>query len=438
MTILAECLSRTTLLMRDDVRAGVNESVLLDALRNTRIALVADANNLSSHSAQTAFLTAAMLMIRSGHVVCLMAPNVPMLAPQPPLQSGFLIEELTRVGKDILPGIEFMIGEPDGEVDLAIGVGDSQIAVRARRTIRINAEDWVGIIERAERPHPWRAALWPFGALAAAGLAAGEAFKIAMHKVLPYALSLPNTKALFAPTDEARFELAPAGTPFCRDLGEVDCISGGAITNSILYCLARIPAVIARGRIIEPDRSDLTNLNRNMLLLRSSCGKPKAQDLAEMLGGGLSFRPILQRYDLLLAKSISPLASTVVVGVDHIPTRWLVQQATPKWLVIGATTHWSAMASFHSEGLGCAHCLHNEDGPGEVLIPTTACVSFWAGLFAAVYLARYAAGQSFLPEEQQVFHTPFRPDAVFWSAVALREDCPTCRRRSALSPHVTA
>ncbi|MFZ2137605.1 MAG: hypothetical protein WAV78_11880, partial [Xanthobacteraceae bacterium] len=39
------------------------------------------------------------------------------------------------------------------------------------------------------------------------------------------------------------------------------------------------------GRIIEPDTTDLTKLNRYMLLLRSNCHTPKAHDLAQMLRG---------------------------------------------------------------------------------------------------------------------------------------------------------
>jgi hypothetical protein len=41
--------------------------VLLGALIGTRAALVADRANIASHSAQTAFVTAASLMARSGH-----------------------------------------------------------------------------------------------------------------------------------------------------------------------------------------------------------------------------------------------------------------------------------------------------------------------------------------------------------------------------------
>ncbi len=427
MTLLAESLNRTLLLMRDEVWPEIDNSVLLAALTNTRVALIADAANIASHAAQTAFVTTAMLMARSGHQVFLTAPDVTMVAPQPPLRPGAMMDQLARVGKDMLPGVELVAGEPEGEVDLAIGLGDTPFNVRARRRIRLNAEAWAGIIMREDQPRPWHAALWPLGALAAAGLGAGEAFKIAMQKLLPHALSPENTAARFAKADEVRFELAPPDTPFCRDLGEIDCVSGGAITNAVLYCLARIPAVTAKGRIIEPDMADLSNLNRYMLLLRSGCETPKAHDLAQMLAGGLRFQPLPQRYEPALLDSIAPIAPTVVVGVDHIPTRWAVQQAMPAWLVIGATTHWSAMASFHSEGLGCAHCLHNADDPGDGPIPTTACVSFWAGLLTAAYLARHAAGQAIPANEQQVYLTPFRPMRAFRSAVVLRQDCPTCR-----------
>jgi hypothetical protein len=127
----------------------------------------------------------------------------------------------------------------------------------------------------------------------------------------------------------------------------------------------------------------------------------------------------------LLAK-LKGLAPTVIVGVDHIPTRWAVQQAWPDWLVIGATSHWSSMASFHAEGLGCAQCLHFEDDPADGPIPTTACVSFWAGLPTAAYLVRHAAGQQIPAYEQQIYLSPFRPENAFASAVDVRCDCPTC------------
>lgn len=382
-----------------------------------------------------------MLMARSGHQVFLTAPDVTIIAPQPPLQSGTIIEELTRVGKDILPGVEFMVGKPDDEVDLVIALGDSRFDVRGHRRIRLNADPWAGYLMRENELRPWQSTLWPFGALASAGLGAGEAFKIAMHKLLPHALNAENTADRFAFVDEAEFEIAPPGTPFCRDLGEMDFVSGGAITHSILYCLARIPGATAQGRIIEPDIADLSNLNRYMLLLRSKAESkaPKASDLVQILESGFHLQSLPHRYEADLLGSIAPLAQTVVVGVDHIPTRWAVQQAKPEWLIIGATTHWSAMVSFHSEGLACARCLHDKDdldnGP---IVATAACVSFWAGLLAAAYLARHAAGHPFsINEQQQVYLSPFRPDCVFFSGVAFRKDCPICRHSSAAGVNIS-
>jgi hypothetical protein len=229
MTRLAEALSRTLLLMRDEFCTEIDDDVLLQALTSTSVALVADAANLTSHAAQTAFVTAAMLMARSGHRVFLIAPEITMVGPQPPLQPGMMIDQLRRVGKELLPGIEFMTGEPEHEVDLAIGLGDVPLNVRARRRIRLNAEPWAGMVMREDQRCPWQATLWPFGALVAAGLGAGEAFKVAIHKLLPHALNSENTADRFVHTDEARFEIAPPATPFCRDLGQIDFVSGGAI-----------------------------------------------------------------------------------------------------------------------------------------------------------------------------------------------------------------
>jgi hypothetical protein len=335
-----------------------------------------------------------------------------------------------RFGRDMLPGIEFTAGAASDEVDLAIALGDCPIEVRARRRIRLNAEPWAGLITREHHMRRWSTSWWPFGALAAGSLAAGEAFKIAMSKLLPFALNPTNAAAVFADTRELIFALAPPDAPYCRDLGELDCVSGGAIANAVLYALVRVPAVSARARIIEPDTSALSNLNRYMLLSRSRVGNLKAYDLSELLGDGLRLVPLAQRFEPGLLRVIPPLAPTVVVGVDDIPTRWTVQQANPNWLAVGATTHWSAMASFHCEGLGCAQCLHPEDEPGNAPIPTAACVSFWAGLLTASYIVRHAAGHPISPHEQQVFLTPFRPESPFRSTVPVRVNCPTCRRRA--------
>jgi hypothetical protein len=424
---LSEALDRTLLLMRDEVHDAVTDDELIAALTGLRVALIADAVNIASHSAQTAFITAAMLMARSGHRVHLICPPVALVGPQPPLGRGELVVELARVGADLLPGYSFAPGAPVGEVDIAIALGNSEISVRAARHIRLNASPWSGRLADQTAGDMWDGGLWPLGGMAAAGLAAAEAFKTSMRRIAHAARNLSRMETVFAPATNVVFALAPEGTPFVRQLGTFDCISGGAIINAILYALARVPGVEGHARVIEPDTTDTSNLNRYMLLRRSRLKENKAHNLAAIFAGyGLTIEPVPKRYEPAQLASLLPLSVSVLVGVDDIPTRWLVQRAGPNWLGVGATTHWSALASFHADGLGCAECLHPTDDPSNAPIPTVAFVSFWAGLLTASYFLRHRASQTIPVSEQQIYLTALRPEHPSWSAVPRRRDCPSC------------
>src|SRR5690242_10568823 len=89
-----EALDRTMRLMRDDLSAEVPDEALLAALTAPLVLIVADAANLRSPAAQTALVTATLLILRSGTSVVVDAPDVLSAGPQPPLQPGHLITEL--------------------------------------------------------------------------------------------------------------------------------------------------------------------------------------------------------------------------------------------------------------------------------------------------------------------------------------------------------
>ena len=429
---LREALDRTLLLIRDEVGSVPADDVLLDALTGVTVALVADTLNLSTHSAQTALITAALLMARSGHQVSIAAPNVELVGPQPPLQPGRLVDSLLAVGRDLLPGVELRMAEANQQVDLAITLGDAAMSVMASRTIRINAGPWSGSVGPESSRQRWRGGEWPVGAMAAAAIGAMEAFKIAMHRLQGFALNLPRMQAQFADIrHDFTFELAKAGTPCGSNLEAVDFVSAGAISNAALYVLSRVPTIRLSGRLIEPDTAAISNSNRYMLMLQSDVHKPKAASLSERLNTlDVRLSPLPELYDG--DRGISPsLGPRVLVGTDNIPARWHVQRAEPRLLVIGATTHWSAMASFHTPGLGCAQCLHQTDDPNDGPIATSACVSFWAGLLAATYLLRSADDTLPSPREQQIFLTPSRPENRFVAPVPVWAKCPTCQEMHA-------
>jgi len=425
---LRNALDRTVLLMRDEVEPSISDATMIAALTGTRIALVADSENLASHSGQSAFITAALQMGRSGHSVHLMAPDIPIVGAQIPLADGTIITEMLKIGRDILPGVEFSTAFADEPFDLVIALGDTKHGVLGRRAIRLNASDWSGLItQRVER---WRAGDWPMGGLAAATLAAAEAFKCAIQKLGYSARNPERMTTVFAPADELVFRLAPENTPKTTALGGFDCISGGAIIHAVLYVLGRLPGVSGFSRVIEPDTADLSNLNRYAILLRSTSTLDKAAHLADALAKtGLVIDPLSLRFDLDMRQTLK-LAPAVILGVDDIPTRWEVQRAKPEWLTIGATTHWSAMASFHESGIGCAECAHPYDDPSVGRIPTVAFVSFWAGLLTASYFLRHIAERGALVQEQQIFVPAFRADNAVRSVVPVRERCPTCSTSS--------
>jgi len=425
---LRQALDRTLRLMWDELDAATPADTLITALTGTEVAIVADAVNLATHSAQTAYVTAALLMARSGHRVHLLAPDVSLMGAQPPLPPGRMIAGLLAVGGDLLPGITFSDTMPAGTIDLVVTLGDTKTPLRGREMISLNAGDWDGSLLSSRNATRWRAGEWPLGGMAAAAMAATEAFKIAMRKLERHARNPAMMMEMFAPSADVEFALAPAGTSITSELGEFDCVSGGAITQATLYALTRLPGLRGHARVIEPEFAELTNLNRYMLLLHSHLEAQKAEDLEEICAGtGLEIAPIPRRYEPKTAEAIG-LSEVVLVGVDDIPSRWLVQRAEPAWLSVGATTHWSAMASFHVPGAGgCAQCLHPDDDPTEDPIPTVAFVSFWAGLLTAAYFLRQRAGVlSAAPLDQQIYITPCRPESPIWAIVPLRANCAAC------------
>jgi len=421
---LREVLDRTLLLMRDELVDTASDELLIAALTETCVALLADGANLVSHSAQSSYITAALLMARSGHKVHLVAPDVPLVGPQPPLQPGGLVSSLVAVGRDLLPGIEFSVGLPYEEADLEVKFGDSASKIRAKRSFSVGATPWSACLRASGLGSRWTETKWPLGGIAAGALSSVEAFKAAMQKVRPFARNAGHFDAKFAATNAVEYELAPASAPTPTDLGRFDFISAGAITNAVLFALARILGVTGGGRLIDDDTGDLSNLNRYALLLRSMIRGPKASTLASMNLPGLRLKSEPVRYSRESAVTIGPLAPGVLVGVDHIPTRWEAQRAMPNWLGIGATTHWSSMASFHVDGLGCAGCLHPTDDKNDAPIPTVAFASFWAGLLLAIYFVRTAGGESLPVERQCTYLTSLRPELPWCSPVATRRDCP--------------
>ena len=298
MIDLREALDRILLLMRDELVAETPDAALIEALTATQIALVADEHTLTSLSAQTAFATIAMLCARSGHRVYLLAPDIPLAGRQSPLTGSHLVRALLDADGLIIPMSWFETRLPASEIDLELRLGASPSRCGAVMQLSLAAEAWSARLLRDAPSSSWNETLvWPLGAMAGAALASAEAFKCGMRKLRRFARDKVLFEEFLGPITMARITLAGPESPMPDDLGTFDVISGGAITNGLFYALSRIPKVRGLARVIEPDITEPTNLNRYMLLLADCLGRSKVSQLSELDLGGLSVDPCLLRFE---------------------------------------------------------------------------------------------------------------------------------------------
>ena len=385
-----EALARTILLARKDLLPGVTDDEVLGALTSVRVLLVADELNLGCPEGQHALISAATLAARSGAECYIDAPNVPLLGVHPLLRERHIVDALLEIGADLVPGQTMRAGRAGRNVDLLVAIGDTESSAQARQRVAVSATAWEGRLGgRGERFVPTES---PFGAMAAATLAGTEAYKHAMRRLRWHAAH-GVFDDFFRETVDARIAFAPRDTPPPTPvLGAFDTVSGGAIVQGALYALSKIPGVSADARVIEPDVHALTNVNRYPLLRCADLKTAKASAIARLNLGGIQITPVPDRYDERLRRTLGPLAADVLVGVDNVESRWVVQDECPEWLGIGATEGYLAFRTVHEPGVPCARCVHPEGSLPAGEIPTAAFVSFWGGLSLAAAFALRRTG----------------------------------------------
>jgi hypothetical protein len=421
--IAREALSRTVLLCRDYVIDELSEEDICQVFESVHVLCVADRRNLSSRSGQAAFMTLVSLLSRMGMQIGLRVADVPLLLPEPLMQGVGITDALIASSGNLMPGATVHCDSPFTP-DLVFVLGDTSIGRENVSYWRLSGSDWLGSLALVETADGWSSD-WTVGAMVSAALAANEAFKFVMRR-LPMRNEAASIFLEASPCCQFTFGAAalPAGG---IDLGRVDLVSAGAISQAALYALLNLPNVRMAGRIFDDDVTSVSNLNRNMLTLASDVGIAKVLTVAERCGAKLRFEPVADRF---LGNGVDRdrLASRVLVGVDDIPSRWIVQRHAPNWVGVSGTSHFSISSSAHEVGEPCCGCLHPVDDAGRAdPIPTISFISFWAGLGMAVRLVREALRNPYPRNRQHLWMTPLRmdhPHAAMWLPVAPRRDCP--------------
>ena len=381
-----DALERTAQLIRMDVfhTEAQEDARIVDGLRATTARIVVNRENLACVAGQTALVTLYAQLAMSGLQVEMDIPDVGMLVPQPPLRDLSLADALREYSDDLLPG---GASNPAALPHITFALGDTPCVAAHIRVSGTGTRAFVshGVVGGRLR---WSGDM-PFGAIAAAAAGAAEAARAAVPVI--------SDRLGVEPPRNPAWTLSPGR---CVDVdlnelvthravsGKVDVVSGGAITNAMIFTLVRAEQAAGLAlRVIEPELLELSNLNRYAMARRSFVGEPKTSMLASYSGSAVMIQGLRTALDHNTAASFRPWANKVAVGVDDIPSRWLSQQeARTSWVGVGATSHDYVLVSEHLPDQACAGCTHPRPDEAQGPIPTIGFVSLWAGLVLALTL----------------------------------------------------
>lgn len=416
MTATSDALARTALLINNEYFDGAAATdAIVEGLVGSAICIKADAENLRTRAGQAAVITAFGLVARMGIGVELDMPDVPLIDPAAPLRRPGIRSALIDLGRDLVP--DTTIGTTSGKTDLTVVFGDTPL-VSDEGAIRLVADDFSFALTNGWQRGRRLDRDWPLGAFAGAAAVAAAVLEVALFRIedatVLKRVQRPRPSA-GPPAELDLRELFPDLPKSAPRIGKIDLISGGAISNALLFILLRLPGVSVDARVIEGDVAELSNVNRYMLLRASHVGSQKTSYLQQSSSSSVSITGVPSWFTETTREDLRPLAPAVLVGADRVEARWLVQREEPEWLCVGATEAAIAETTTHLPGSPCAGCLHPDPLPEGAVIPTISFVSFWAGLLQACeLLCRFEAGST----PRRVMVWPFALGGSFHSSAA--------------------
>jgi len=221
------------------------------------------------------------------------------------------------------------------------------------------------------------------------------------------------------------------------------CIGAGGLGCASLPYLAA--AGVGRIVVIDHDRVDRSNLQRQVLFSEADVGVCKAGAAArrlEAINGTIRVEGIEDRLDLHNVERLFGQADVVIDGSDNYPTKYLAADAALKFgvpLVYGSATGMEAMVTVFLPGDGpCLRCLFPEAPTGWVPNCAEAGVLGplvgMAGAVQAAEAIKLLVGTPALTSlSGRLWLVDARDMSSRQLAIGKRPDCPAClRNRAAL------
>jgi hypothetical protein len=286
-------------------------------------------------------------------LIRLLARLYPCLAVDAP--PGRLRDSLVALAQSINPAIEISTRRRP-----ATGVVVGRDARRFRRTVFSGSHGWTGSVGTSGPLTVGTTAI-PFGAGVAACLAAANVFRLLVLRRGRADLESSFSAWTMRPrTRSAGDSVAAVGATLPPSV----LVGGGAIGNGAAWALSRLTDV-GTLVIIDPQRVELSNLQRYVLMSRADEGAEKAARLAATFKGTVTAVPFEGTWQEYVA-SHGYETEAALVALDSAEDRRAVQASLPLWLANAWTQPGDLGVSSHS-GFGgdgaCLACLYVPSRP---------------------------------------------------------------------------
>lgn len=269
-----------------------------------------------------------------------------------------LADELIALMRAINPAIE-IANSADDEITLVAGA----TAVDGDHVVHFGSDRWIARVS-SSGPVGFGDSLNPFGAGAAACLAAANVFRIAFARWVEK--PDPDEDVGLSLLDfQVGRQAANGDLPVDLDIGRVQLVGVGAIGNAFVWALSRMRGVSGDLDLVDHEAVELTNLQRYVLALMADVDTSKVELAAAALARcGIRPNPVPSTWSEHAAASGNHRFEAVAVALDNARDRMIVQGALPRRILNAWTQAGDLGVSRHGFGgdEACLACLYLPTG----------------------------------------------------------------------------
>lgn len=214
--------------------------------------------------------------------------------------------------------------------------------------------------------------------------------------------------------------------------GHAVLVGVGAIGSAALNMLAR--AGVGTLTLIDPDRIELSNLQRQTLYAEAQVGEPKAEAAARAaaaINSTICVRPVVARVDASSAEELLEGADVIVDGVDDFRARYVLNDVACKRgvpYIYGAVLGSFGVTMSIRPGQPCLQCLFPEPPESWDTAATRGVLAAVVNAVASLQVVE--ALKVLMGRTEDLCEGLFQIDvwdrSVDVVEVAAMEDCPSC------------